>query len=687
MPSLSRLPLRCILLASWIVLAAWPDVGLRAADGPSTVAPGGNLILDGVPPVPAEIVEQVGRYGEARSATFADWHPTRPEMLVLTRFGDTPQVHLVKMPGGARSQLTFFPDKVEAAAFEPTRGDYFVFNKGVGGAEFFQNFRFDMNSGAITLLTDGKSRNSAVKFSRDGRFVAYTSTRRNGADTDIYTEDPLDPASEKMLAALPGGGWEVLNWSPDGKRILAIEGISVQERYLWLIDAQTGERQTLTPRPAPGAATVSYAGGAFSADGASLYTTTDLGGEFRTLVRMDVATQKLTPLMPAQAPFNVGDVENFSLSRDGKRLVGVLNEGGLSRMFAFDFSEAQAPVSVVLRNEVLKNAVIGGVRWRPDGGEVAFTAYGARLPGDVFTGSADPAGIVLKATPQGPVAKLTATRWTTSETGGLNPAEFAEPSLVRWKSFDGREITGFLYAPDPGKFPGKRPVIVNIHGGPESQVRPAFQGRNSYLINELGCAVVYPNVRGSTGQGKTFMSLDNGFKREDAYRDVDALLDWIGTQPGLDAGRIMVTGGSYGGHMVLAVSAFYADKIRCSLDVVGISNLRTYLEHTESYRRDLRRVEYGDERDPKMAEFMERIAPMNNAVKMTKPMFVVQGYNDPRVPRSEAEQMVATLKKQGTPVWFLMARDEGHGFAKKKNADFQFYATVAFVRQYLLGGE
>jgi dipeptidyl aminopeptidase/acylaminoacyl peptidase len=255
---------------------------------------------------------------------------------------------------------------------------------------------------------------------------------------------------------------------------------------------------------------------------------------------------------------------------------------------------------------------------------------------------------------------------------------------VKWKSFDGKEITGFLYRPDAAKFAGKRPVIINIHGGPEAQYRPGFLGRNNYFINELGCAILFPNVRGSEGYGKTFLKLDNGLKREDSYKDISALLDWIPSRPELDAGRVMVTGGSYGGFMTLAVATNYADRIRCALDVVGISHLATFLKNTESYRRDLRRVEYGDERDPEMAEFMERTAPLNNAHKITKPLFVVQGANDPRVPKSEAEQIVATLKKQGTPVWFLMAKDEGHGFAKKKNADFQFYATVQFIRDALL---
>jgi dipeptidyl aminopeptidase/acylaminoacyl peptidase len=270
-----------------------------------------------------------------------------------------------------------------------------------------------------------------------------------------------------------------------------------------------------------------------------------------------------------------------------------------------------------------------------------------------------------------------------SETGGLNTEAFSEPELIRWKSFDDRTISGYLYLPPP-RFSGRRPVIINIHGGPEGQFQPGFMGRNNYYLNELGVALIFPNVRGSTGYGKTFAQLDNGFLREGSYQDIGALLDWIRTRPELDADRVMVTGGSYGGFMTLAVATNYADRIRCALDVVGPSNFVTFLQNTEAYRRDLRRAEYGDERDPQMREFLERIAPLNRAEMISKPLFVVQGMNDPRVPLSESEQIVATVRQRGVPVWYLMAKDEGHGFAKKTNADFQFYATVLFIQEFLL---
>ena len=678
--------LRSFLSPLLLTVASLPLLA-AGAENPPSIAPGGNLIVDGVPPIPSEIADKASRYGEARGAVFADWRPGSNEILILTRFGDTNQVHLVKTPGGARTQLTFFPDRVEGARFEPTKGDYFLFHKGAGGAEFFQNYRYDMATGDITLVTDGKSRNSEPTFSRDGQLVAYTSTRRDGTDTDLYVEDPLDPKTDHLLAAVSGGGWEVQDWSPDGSTLLVLETVSINESYLWLFDARTGGKTELTPRPAPGSPPVAYERARFDKEGQGCYVVTDAGHEFRTLARFDFGTKTLAPLLPDEPPFNACDVEEFALSRDGSRLAGVLNDKGVSRAFAFDFSLAPFPACLSASPEV-ENTIIGGLKWRPDGQALAFTAAGARMPADVFTSSAQAGSYrLLDAGNSGrpPTVSVALSRWTESETGGIAPAAFALPKLVTWKSFDGREISGFLYAPDEKKFPGKRPVIVNIHGGPEGQFRPAFLGRNNYLINELGCALVFPNVRGSTGYGKTFVNLDNGFLRENSYKDIDALLDWVGTQPGLDAGRIMVTGGSYGGHMTLAVSTFYAAKIRCSVDVVGMSNLRTFLEHTESYRRDLRRVEYGDERDPKIAGFLDRIAPFNNVKKITKPMFVVQGYNDPRVPRTEAEQIVGALKQQGTPVWFLMARDEGHGFIKKKNADYQFYATVAFIQQYLLG--
>jgi dipeptidyl aminopeptidase/acylaminoacyl peptidase len=226
-------------------------------------------------------------------------------------------------------------------------------------------------------------------------------------------------------------------------------------------------------------------------------------------------------------------------------------------------------------------------------------------------------------------------------------------------------------------------VLIDIHGGPEAQAKVGFMGRYNYLIQEMGLAVIQPNVRGSTGFGKGFTDLDNGFQREDAVKDIGALLDWIARQPDLDASRVVVAGGSYGGYMSLAVSVHFADRIAGAIDDVGISHFVTFLNNTESYRRDLRRVEYGDERDPAMRAFLDRISPLTNAHRIRKPLFVVQGKNDPRVPYTEAEQIVERVRANGTPVWYLRAENEGHGFARKENADFRFYAMVKFLESVL----
>jgi dipeptidyl aminopeptidase/acylaminoacyl peptidase len=622
------------------------------------IAPNENLVVDGIPPLPTSILEEVGPYTEFRSAGLAAWHPVRREMLILTRFGDVPQVHLVKFPGGDRRQLTFFPERVQGASYQPTTGDYFVFSKDVGGNEFNQIYRYDLGSAKVTLLTDGKSKNDRGPWSHKGDRIAYTSTRRNGADTDFYVVDPLDPKSDRKVAEVTGGGWGPLDWSPDDRTLLAQEYVSANESYLWLVDVATGQKTPVTPKGS--AEKVAYGGAVYSKDGRGLYLTTDKDSEFQRLAYYDLASKQYRFL----TDHIKWDVEGFELSDDGATLAFTTNEDGVGVLHLLDTkSGKERPVTE------LPKGVVGGLEWRKNGKEIGLTISSARSTSDVYSVSLD---------------KRTVTRWTESETGGLDTSAFAEPELVRWPSFDGKTVSGFVYRPPAAKFPGKRPVIINIHGGPESQYRPGFLGRSNYFVNEMGIALVYPNVRGSSGYGKTFLALDNGMKREDSVKDIGALLDWIAKQPDLDASRVMVTGGSYGGYMTLAVATTYNDRLRASLDVVGISNFVSFLERTESYRRDLRRAEYGDERDPQMREFLLKIAPLNKAKNITRPLFVVQGKNDPRVPLNEAEQMVATVKANGTPVWYLMAKDEGHGFAKKKNADFQFYATIQFIRQYLL---
>jgi dipeptidyl aminopeptidase/acylaminoacyl peptidase len=639
-----------------------------APAGPTEPAPAGDIIsppeslrVEGVPPVPSELAEALAPYAEIRAANALGWHPSGDRLLISTRFADTPQLHQLRAPGGARTQLTFFRDKVSVAAYPPVGdGDYLVFNKDRGGDEFGQNWRLDLATGALTLLSDGgaRSKNTLGIFSRDGQRLVYTSTRRTGQDTDLYVVDPRRPESDRMLTAVTGGGWAPLDWSPDGGLILVQEYISVARSHLWLVDSSSGEQHRLTPES--DGQPVAWVGGAFTADGRAVITTTDGGVEHRMLVRLDLNTHELRAISGA-LPW---DVEGFALSRDGARIAALTNEGGPSHLHLYDGQTLrEEPISTKL-----PEGVISGLHWHPQGQRLAFTVSSARSPADVW--SFDP-------------ASGEATRWTESEAGGLVADTFVVPEPIRWKSFDEREIPGFYYRPPP-RFTGPRPALIIIHGGPEAQSRVGFIGRNNYFLNELGVALIYPNVRGSTGYGKSYVRLDDVRQREDAVADIGALLDWITAQPELDAGRVVIMGGSYGGYMTLAASARYADRIRGGVDIVGISNFVSFLENTEAYRRDLRRVEYGDERDPQIRAFLGSISPLHHADKIKRPLLVIQGRNDPRVPASEAEQIVKTLAANGAPAWYIEANDEGHGFAKKRNQDYQMYATVLFLRRYLL---
>ena len=631
--------------------------------------PTDNLVLRGIPKIPSELTERVRAYTEARGATFLSWHPEQLQMLISTRFGNSNQVHLVEHPGGARQQLTFFQEPVGSATWEPQSGRYFLFSRDAGGNEFAQLYRFDMATGTIALLTDGKrSQNGGIVWNQAKTQMAYASTQRNGADRDVWIMNPDDSTSNQLLFELPGGGWGVSDWSPDDSQLLLIERLSVNRSNLYLADVKNRTKKLITETKEND---IAHSAARFAPNGKGIYFTSDAEGEFQQLHYRDLATQQMENLS-REIPW---DIESFDISPNGQWIALIANEAGLSRLYLYHTREKKLEAlqaSNAHWKEVISDlpqGVIGLGEWHPKLPAFAITVSSATSTADVYSIN---------------VEKPKLDRWTKSELGGLVANRLAEPKLVSWKSFDDKTISGFLYRP-PAAFTGKRPVIINIHGGPEGQSRPSFLGRNNYFISEMGVAILFPNVRGSTGFGKSFVKLDNGMKRLDSVRDIEALLDWIATQPELDASRVMVTGGSYGGYMTLAVATGYNDRIRCALDVVGISHFGTFLKNTESYRRDLRRVEYGDERQPEMAQFFETIAPLNNAGKITKPLFIVQGGNDPRVPLSEAEQMADKVQANGSPLWYLMAKDEGHGFRKKTNADFQFYATIRFVEEYLLG--
>ncbi len=630
-----------------------------------------NLVAEGIPEIPSALKENAFRYLEMRGAAFQGWHPQRREALILTRFGATAQVHAVAMPGGARKQLTFFSEPLLGATWEPGQGDRFVFSRDVGGSENYQLYSWEASSGKSLLLTDlaeGKSRNISAVWQPKGGQIYFCSNARNGKDMDLYFTIPGKGTDGITLVQnLSGGGWHTTDVFATGDAnplVLLTNSISANESSLHLLamEGKGGRLTELTP-PAPAGKKISYAGGQFSADGQRVLTTSDGGSEFRQLRWIEVKTKAETNLTK-EIPW---DVEDFALTRDNKTVAVVTNEDGSSVLRFLD-----AATGAEQLRPKLPLGVISNLSWRRDGSELGFTFTSARSASDVWSVKF-PSGEVV--------------RWTESETGGVDPSQFSEPEIVRLQSFDGLPISGLLYRPvsTPIKeFKGKRPLIINIHGGPEGQSRPIFQARNNYYMNELGCAMIYPNVRGSAGYGKTFLDLDNGFKREDSVKDIAAFLDWAKTDANIDASRIVVMGGSYGGFMVLASLVNYSDRLRGGIDIVGISNFSSFLKNTADYRRDLRRVEYGDEQDPAMAMFMDKISPLPNVAKIQTPLFVVQGLNDPRVPASEAEQIYQAVKATGKTAWYLLAKDEGHGFRKKPNADYQFYAQILFLQETLL---
>ncbi|MBX9722686.1 MAG: alpha/beta fold hydrolase [Candidatus Obscuribacterales bacterium] len=622
----------------------------------SAYVPGDNLHSKGIPQIPDTLIDEVNKYTEYRTADVQSWHPKQKEILIKTRFADTLQIHRLKSPGGARKQLTFYKDGITAATFQPTNGDYFIFSKDSGGNENYQDYRYDCNTGDVTLLTDGTSRNTGGAWSTKGDRFAFESNKRNKKDMDIYVMNPSSKET-RLVAELEGGGWAVSDWSPDDKTLLITEELSINQSNLYLMDVETGKKTALTPKKKD--EEISYNLAQFSRDGKGIYVATDRDNEFCRLTYID-----LKSLDHKVITTNINwDVSTIAQSWDGKYIAFVTNEDSVDKLHLID-AKTLKEISL----PALPKGQISALNWHKNNEDLAFDMETAQSPSDVYSYN---------------VRNGKLDRWTESETGGLNTSNFAEPELIHWKSFDDKVISGLLYMP-PKKFTGKRPVMMIIHGGPESQSTAGFLGKLNYYLNELGVAIVFPNVRGSAGYGKSYLKADNGFLREGTYKDIDALISYIKSSDKLDADRIMVTGGSYGGHMTLAIACNYADKIRCALDVVGPSNLVTFLERTEAYRRDLRRVEYGDERDPKMREFLEKIAPRNNVDKITKPLFVVQGKNDPRVPALESEDMVNVISKKGTPVWYLLADDEGHGFKKKKNSDYQFFSTILFVKKYLL---
>ena len=616
----------------------------------------GTARLENVPEIPEDVGAAVQRYQNYREARFQDWLADGT-MLITTRFGTTSQVHHVAEPRHARTQLTFHEEPVAEAQAIPG-GERFLYRRDTGGDEWFQLYVRDVAGAEAIQLTEPGTRNQSAVVSKDGRLVVWSRAMRGSADYAIMTANPSDPQSRRV-AWQGTGSVGPTDISADGRHVLVSRNLSNRENRLLVLDLETGETRELGWSAATPAR---YDEPRFARDGRSVIAITDAGSDVSRLMEFDLDTGRSRSISPESR----WGIEDYDLSDDGRLLAFAFNEEGYSRVVVQDFVTRRA----LPQPESLDRGVLTGLEFSPDGTRLAIGLSTPTYAGDVFAFN---------------LADGAIERWTSSEMGALQRSQLAEPRLIRFDSFDGLSVPAFVYRPRNIAADTRTPVIIDIHGGPESQTRPLWNPGAQYFAEMLGATIILPNVRGSEGYGTRYLNLDNGERREDSVRDIGALLDWIGTQPDLDPARVAVYGQSYGGYMSLASMVHFSDRLVGGVERYGISNWTSFLQNTEAYRRDNRRAEYGDERVPTMRAVFDRISPLNNVGRITKPMLVMQGANDPRVPQSESDQVVRELRANGIEAWYVLFADEGHGFQKKHNNDLRREVETLFLRRLFEG--
>ncbi len=625
----------------------------------------GNLVLEDIPPIPESLPQTLSRYQSIRSARFSAWSSDGQKIYIKTRFGDVDQLHRVDKPGGARYQLTFGEEPIGEVRAQP-KGPLLAITRDKGGDEFDQVYVLNPDNGLVRKLSDGFALNNRIAWNRSGNKIAYRSTRRNGRSSDIWVQD-VNSSNPAVIAHATEDGtlWKPVDFNRAGNLLLIQQFISIADSRFYLKDLDSGELRLLAggdEYPASNIAT-----GFDESENNVLFVTNQRMGAAE-LASVSLADEPVITFVKSQGNW---DITQFVLSDDRRRGAFVANEAGISRLYLFDPKRLK-----IKRAPNIPLGIISGLNFSPNSKKLGMTLNSAQSPSDAF---------VLELGNK-PLTARKLTRWTFSEVGGLNTDKFSVPIPITYPSpVEGQtedfNIPAFVYLP-PGK--GPFPVIIHVHGGPESQFRPRFNSEFQMWIDQLGVAVIAPNIRGSLGYGTDYVTLDNGYNREAAIDDIGALLDWIAEQDRLDPQRVAIMGASYGGYVALASAVHHSDRLRAAVDTVGISNFVTFLENTQDYRRELRRIEYGDERDPEMRAFLQKISPLNNVDKIRIPLFVQQGSNDPIVPSSESDQMVKALREQGQTVWYMNALNEGHGYDKKENRDLYQQATFLFLKKYLL---
>jgi dipeptidyl aminopeptidase/acylaminoacyl peptidase len=600
-------------------------------------------------PAAAQTPYPLRRYLSIRSAARPTLAPDGRTVAFLTNLTGSAQVWTVPGGSGWPQQATFVSGSVASAEWSPT-GDSILVVADDNGNEQFQ-FALVRADGTqwTPLTTDPKVRNEFGGWSQDGKTLYYASNARDPRFFDCYLMDVETKQARRvfqkdavvMAAAL----------SPNKRTLAAVEAQSNVNENVYLVDTTTGNARLLTPHTGD----VKYDVIGFSTDGRTLTIASDQGRDFVNLATMDLASGKLTFLQDEKF-----DIENARLSNDGRFLAYTTNRDGYEELSVLD-THTWRPV----RLPALPHGILTPGGFSADDKRLAVTVNTPTRNSDVWL-------IDL------PAARRT--QVTFSSLAGIDRETFVEPTLIRYPTFDGRQIPAFLYLPKNAPSDHSLPVILSIHGGPESEERPFFSSLYQYFVSR-GYAVLAPNIRGSSGYGKAYLAMDNGPKRWDALKDLAAAVDWIGTQPALDPHKVTAFGGSYGGFAVMAMLTHYPDRFAAGVDLFGIADFKTFLKNTAPYRRPLRIAEYGD--PVKDSDFLDAISPARHAEKIVAPLMVIQGANDPRVPDTESQQIVEKIKAKGGVVEFILFPDEGHGLAKLPNRIQAFEGVVAFLDKYV----
>lgn len=572
----------------------------------------------------------------------------------------TSQIWSLDKPAGWPMQVTFFEDRVSGYAVNPKR-DLILVEKDAGGSEYDQFFLMDGNGSGIEMLTDNKPKvlNGFGSWADDGSFFTYYSNERSPTFYDIYIYN-VDKKSKEMIFSSDHSNYPS-RISPDGSKMIITRSYKTNDNDLYLFDFKTKEAKLITTHDNINEPSEFYSV-SFSANGEKVYINTNYKNDFYRLMEYDIPAGKLNKMdLPFLKQYENWDVNNVEFSPDKKIAAIVLNVDGYDKLFMYDFSEGREidiPSS-------LKSTSITALRFSNRGDKMIMGINSA----------ANPSVLYQWEFASGNVAQV-----TYPTLAGIDPASFVEPELIRFKSFDGLEVPSFVYMPKELPAGGKAPCIIFIHGGPEGQSTYGFSAVYQYFLN-AGYAVIDPNVRGSTGYGKKYEALDNIRNRENSVKDVAALVEYLKQRGDIDGSKIAVYGGSYGGYMVLACMTLYPELFAAGVDVVGISNFTTFLQNTADYRRKNRESEYGSLEHDK--DFLNEISPINRVDRITAPLMIVHGRNDPRVPVGEAEQMHEAIQGRGGNSELLIYEDEGHGIAKLKNRLDAYPKMVEFLNKYV----